>query len=270
MTEVQPTENTQENAEVVVEQPTKFTSVFKLEAKDGLTEAVAKIFEGQELSDEFKAKAKDVLEAVVVAKVNEQLEAIEPKIQEELKKQKDENFKQVSEEMETYLEMVVEDWKEENQVALENGIKAKMLEDFVADFRSLLETYNIDITDAEVTQLEEKEAEIEALKAQINGLTEQQIQSKKDAHEQKVEAELNKISEGLAATQTEKLKTLAKDLDNKDIPAFIEKAKVIKDSLFSEAKVEPKQELLGEKKSEEMDPAIQRLFGKMKNINSNE
>ena len=210
----------------------KDTPYMKCDAKMAM-ESVEQMFEGAEqLSEDFMTKASTIFEAAFNSKLKESAAKIEAELQEQFDADFTALEEELAEKVDEYLDYVVTEWVEQNEVAIQESVRSEIAENFLEDFKALFEKHNITIPQDKVDLLEQAEDEIEEMKARINELTESNMEQKKVIFENEKAKTVAKLSEGLAETQVEKLKSLVEDVDAKDIETFNMKAKVICESFL--------------------------------------
>lgn len=191
-------------------------------------EAVAKMFkDAPSLSEGFMGKAATIFEAAFNASLQEAADLIEETYKEQFDVQYATLEKSLSEKVDNYLNYVVEEWVDQNEVAVTESIRSEIAENFLSDFKDLFEKHNISIPEGKVDLLEETSKELAETKAEVNALTESIMEKNAQLFEGEKSSVITDLSEGLAETQVEKLKTLVEDIEAKDIEAFTEKAKII-------------------------------------------
>lgn len=199
-------------------------------------EDVAEMFSGDDLSEEFKERASTVFEAAVTARMN--LETV--RLEEEFATKLDEAVVAVKEEMtekvDQYLDYVVEQWIEDNKLAIESSIRAQVTEDFMEGLRNLFAESYINVPDEKLDVLGEMQAQIEELEGKLDESVNKQLELQAILDEATKEATFDEVSEGLAATQVEKLRTLAEGIEFNDAESYAKKLNIIKDKYFSEKK----------------------------------
>ena len=201
-----------------------------------MKEDVAEMFSGDDLSEEFKERASTIFEAAVTARMN--LETV--RLEEEFAAQLDEAVVAVQEEMtekvDQYLDYVVEQWIEENKLAIEASIRTNVTEDFMEGLRNLFAESYINVPDEKLDVLGELQAHVDELEGKLDESVNKQLELQAILDEAIKEATFDEVSEGLAATQVEKLRTLAEGIDFSDADAYVKKLNIIKDKYFSEKK----------------------------------
>ena len=201
--------------------------------KQGVSEAISNLFKGEELSEGFKKKAATVFEAALTSQIAEATAEIEEIAQYNLAEAIAEIKEELLEQADDYVGYVVSEWLEENKLQVESSLKLEILEGFFSGLTQLYNEHNISVPDASIDLIEAKDNEVKALTEKANTLTAKLIKAEKTILEANKSQVLATLSEGLAATQVEKLKTLTKDIDAKTLESFKEKASIIKESYFS-------------------------------------
>ena len=203
------------------------------------------------LSETFKDKAAVIFEAAIKSKVSEEVAKIESELQEEL----DEEIKTAREEMieqvDGYMNYVVEKFMEENKLAIENGIRTEIAEDFMGKLKDLFTESYIEVPESKVDLVDELSEQVADLEARLNETTETAIEQNQLLEELMRDAIIREHSRDLAETQVEKLKSLAEELDFEDPEAFAAKVETVKESYFTKKKVSVAGEQIDESAEEE-------------------
>ena len=122
--------------------------------------------EGEDdLSDEFKKKAATILEAAIKSKLREEMERLEEKYQELYAKELDEAQNEMAEQVDNYLNYVVTEWMEDNNLAVERGIKSELTDDFMTGLRNLFKEHYIDVPEEKVDIVDDLFEKVEELEA---------------------------------------------------------------------------------------------------------
>jgi len=209
----------------------------ELDSKDDI-EAIS----GQEeLSDEFKAKAKDIYETAVKAKVVDEVNKRVEKIEEEYLSEIEESTKKFQGEMvekvDNYLNYVVTEWMEENNLAVERGIKSELTDDFMTGLRNLFKEHYIDVPEEKVDIVDDLFEKVEELEAKLNEEIDKNVSLKKDLAEATKEGILSDVCEDLADTQKEKISSLAEGVEFENEEQFKAKLSMLKESYFPQKEV---------------------------------
>jgi len=202
-----------------------------------VAEDVAAMFNGQELSEEFVSKATTIFEAAVVSKVNELLESVTVDLEGEMETAKAEMAEEFAGKLDSYLGYVAEEWMKENELAVEQGIRAEIAENFMRGLRDLFTESYIDIPEEKVDFVDELAAKVEELEAGINEEIEKNIDLKKELTEAKKVIVLGTVSEGLTESQAVKLASLAEGVEFDTEESYAEKLETIKENYFGESEM---------------------------------
>lgn len=199
-------------------------------------EDIAAMFAGEELTEEFKESASTLFEAALTARMN--LETV--RLEEEFAEALSEEVETIKEEMTTkidqYLDYVVEQWVEENKLAIETSLRTQVAEDFMEGLRNLFAESYINVPDEKIDVIGELHSQIEELEAKLDESINTQLELQSVIDEATQEATFDEVSEGLAATQVEKLRTLAEGIEFSDSETYAKKLNIIKDKYFTEGK----------------------------------
>jgi len=188
--------------------------VFGMEAIDySAAEDVAALTEGGEFSEDFKAKATTIFEAAVKSRIEEQVIAIASTLEEQFSAKLQEEIASLSEKVDETLNYAITTWVEENQVALDAGLKLEIAEEFMGGLKKVFEDNYLSIPDEKIQVVEEMTEELCEMEGRLNEQIERNIElNNKLAGYQKTVL-LNQMSEGLVDTQREKLASLAEGVE---------------------------------------------------------
>ena len=211
------------------------TQEYKVTPQDiDIKDDVKALFGNEDLSEEFKDKAATVFEAAVVSKINEHIDIYNTTVQSSFVEDVNSIKEEMAEKMDSYMDYVVEQWSDENKLAIEQGLKNELVEDFMKGLKGLFEEHYIDIPEEKVDVVEELAAKNEELQAQLNAEIERNVEIKKDLDENSKDKMVDTVSEGLTETQKDKFKTLAEGIDFSDKETYQKKLETIKESYFVE------------------------------------
>jgi len=195
-------------------------------------EDVEAMLQGEELSEEFKNKAATIFEAAVTSKVVAIVEEVEKELVEQFEIAVEEIKEDLAAKVDDYLNYMVEEWVKENQVAIETGLRAEIVEDFISGLRDLFAEHYIDIPEDKVNVVEELSAKVEELEDSLNEQIKSAVELKKELNEHKKIEAIYTACEGLTQTQVEKMKSLAEGVDFTTDEEFTSKLETIKESYF--------------------------------------
>jgi hypothetical protein len=204
----------------------------KRPADKGMKESVEEMFAGADLSEDFKEKATVVFEAAVHAKLTEEVVRLEEQFEAQLDEQVETAVSELVEKVDTYLDYVVENWMEENRVAIDRGIRAEIAESFIDGLRDLFVEHNINIPEEEVNVVADMAEQLEATEAKLNESINEAIELRAKLEESAVEKMVESYSKGLTETQAEKLSTLAEGIEFSNVEEFEKKLKIVKENYF--------------------------------------
>ena len=196
-------------------------------------EDVNALLGGEELSEEFKEKAKTIFEAAISAKVAEIKEAIEAQYEEKLAAQLAEEKEVLAERVDSYLEYVADEWFEENALVIEQGLKTEMTESFLSGMKNLFEEHYVEIPEEKYDVLESMVEKLDDMETKLNEQIERNIGLNKRLAESVSDNILDQVSEGLASTQKEKLASLAESVEFESEETYREKLETLKESYFA-------------------------------------
>ena len=211
-----------------------------------------------DLSEEFKQKAATIFEAAIKAKVKEESQRLQGEYETKLKEDTETHKAELVEKVDSYLNYVVEEWMQENKIAIERGIKGEIAEDFIGGLKKLFEDHYIDVPDEKYNVLEDQASKIEDLEKKLNEEIEKNVKLNKDNGELKKEEIIAKSSEDLTDVQKEKFNKLAEEVEYSNEEDFTAKVKTIKESYFGkkeEAKSNDIDDVAVGDGSEQVDPA---------------
>lgn len=216
------------NAEKAVE--------FAEEAEIEESVGIAGLFEGLDLSEDFKAKAELVFEAAVneaaSAKAMEIAESIEVDLKEQFETALNESLEEIVENLDSYLDYVVKEWMEENTVAIESGIKVEMAESFMDGLKELFYEHNVKIDEETIDVVAELEEELAAAKEAANRAITESIAINEELQSLRAAKVFETMTEGLSQSQVERFRVLSEKLDNSDLSSYEEDLGTIKESFF--------------------------------------
>lgn len=199
-------------------------------------EDIAAMFSGEDLTEEFKESASTLFEAALTARMNLETLRLEEEFAEALSEEVEEVKEEMTTKIDQYLDYVVEQWIEENKLAIETSLRAQIAENFMDGLYNLFAESYITVPEDRVDVLGELQAQIEELESKLDESINAQLELQSVIDEATQEATFDEVSEGLAATQVEKLRTLAEGIDFNDVESYAKKLNIIKDKYFNEGK----------------------------------
>ena len=223
-------ETSAETDEVVAEEDDTITEE-EVETYD-IDDDVNALLGGEELSEEFKAKAKTIFETALKTKVAEVRKLLEQQYEEKLGEEIIEAKEALAERVDSYLEYVADEWFTENQLAVENGLKEELTQSFLGGMKSLFEEHYVQIPEDKYDVLESMVEKLDDMETKLNEQIEKNITLNKSLAEATADGILESVSDGLAATQKEKLASLAESVEFESDEEYREKLETLKESYF--------------------------------------
>jgi len=187
------------------------------------------------LSEEFKEKTAVIFEAAIKSKLAEEIDRLEEKYNEELEAEINSTKSDLVEKVDSYLNYVVENWMEENKVAIQTGLRTEIAEDFMNNLKNLFTESYIEVPESKVDLVDELAETVEELEEKLNAQTGQAIAMAEELETYKRDAIIREAARDLADTQVEKLKSLVDDIDFDDEETFASKVATVKESYFTKA-----------------------------------
>jgi hypothetical protein len=198
-----------------------------------IEEDVNALLGGEELSEEFKEKAKVIFEAALTSKIKEIQETLEVQFEVKLDEERETLKESLTERVDSYLEYVCEEWMKENELAIEHGLKTEMTESFLSGMKGLFEEHYVTIPEEKYDVLESMVDKLDDMETKLNEQIDKNIGLNKRLAESVSDNILDNVSEGLAATQKEKLASLAESIEFESEEEYREKLETLKESYFS-------------------------------------
>jgi len=223
------------------------------------------------LSDEFKQKTAVIFESALKSKLYEEVERIESAYEERLAEEIVAQRDELVEKVDSYLNYVVENWMEENRVAIQNGLRTEIAENFMENLKGLFEESYIDVPDSKVDLVDDLAEQVEELEESLYDTTVDAIEMREQIESLTRDAIIAEACGDLAETQAEKLYSLVSELDFEGEKSFSNKVATVKESYFSGSNVsvsstESLEESHGDVESltEEVSPSMERYLTAMR------
>jgi hypothetical protein len=192
------------------------------------------IFSGESLSEEFKTNAKVIFEAAITAKVEEAKIALEEEYAEKLETEVASINENLVTKVDEYLEYVVGEWMEENKLAVETGIKAELVEDFMIGLKNLFTEHYVDIPEDKINVVEEFAEKVETLESELDKVVTENANLNAQIGIYKKDQIVSEVSEGLSEIQFAKLKSLAEGIEFVSEQDYKEKLLLTKKKYFDD------------------------------------
>ena len=246
--------------EVVAEEETTEEPVVAEAPEYNIEEDVAALVEGEELSEDFKSKAKTILEAAINGKVAAIEEGLKKEYEEKLVSEAEEFKSALNERVDSYLEYVADEWFTENQLAVEAGLKEELTESFMTGLKGLFEEHYVSIPEEKYDVLQSMVEKLDDMESKLNEQIEKNVGLNSRLAESVADGILESVSDGLASTQKEKLASLAESVEFESESEYREKLETLKESYFPNKGVPAAK---GESLSEGVDSAPETVSGSM-------
>ena len=218
------------DGEAIAEKTAELNLDYKADFSEDLN---ALVNEEATLSEDFKAKAEVIFEAAIKSKLAEEIDRLEEKYNEELAEEVESTKSELVEKVDSYLNYVVENWMEENKVAVQSGLRTEIAEKFMNSLKDLFTESYIEVPESKVDLVDELAENVEELETALNETIAENISMQEELEVLKRDAIIREHSSGLAETQVEKLKGLVEDIDFDDAESFAAKVKTVKESYFT-------------------------------------
>ena len=226
-----------------------------------IEEDVNALLEGEDLSEEFQEKARTIFEAALVSKVYDIKEALEKQYADALTEEVEEIKSILSERVDAYLEYVADEWIQENALVVEQGLKSEMTESFLQGMKGLFEEHYVSIPEDKYDVLESMVEKLDEMETKLNEQIEKNVSLNKRLAESVADGIFEQVSEGLAATQKDKLASLTESVEFESEEEYREKLETLKEAYFPSKTVSPKART--ESLSEGVDNAPESISGSM-------
>ena len=187
---------------------------------------------GEELSEEFREKAKTVFEAALNSKVSELKEDLQSAYEKQFAEEVEATKAALAERVDQYLEYVAEEWFVENELAIEHGLKTELTESFLGGMKNLFEEHYVQIPDDKYDVLESMVEKLDDMETKLNEQIEKNVSLNSRLAESVADGILDQVSDGLAATQKEKLASLAESVEFESEGQYREKLETLRESYF--------------------------------------
>jgi hypothetical protein len=231
------------------------------EEKVDLTADVESLFaDDSTISEEFKGKVKTVFEARVYDRVKQIEEETEAKYASMLEEAVETVKADLTDKVNDYIGYVVEQWMEENQIAIEKGIRSEITEDFINGLRNLFAEHYIDVPSEKVDLVDELAGKLEEVEAKLNEEVERNVEYRKALIEAFKTEVTHEVCEGLTATQVEKIKTLAESVEFSTEEEFKQKLETIRENYFPSGVKKADEAQLNEQVEEEKQTVVSDAF----------
>ena len=224
-------ESEEATEETISEEEVESEAIASIE--EAIEEDVNALLSGEELSEEFRDKAKTIFEAAINARTQQIEEAVAAHYEAQFNEQVEELNESLTARLDSYLEYVAEEWFQENALAVEKGIQAQATESFLSGLKGLFEEHYVSIPEEKYDVLESMVEKLDEMESKLNEQIDKNVALNKRLAESATDVIFAEVSEGLALSQKEKLATLAENVEFGSEQDYREKLVTLKESYFS-------------------------------------
>jgi hypothetical protein len=233
----------------------------EMEEEYNIEEDVNALLSGEELSEEFQEKARTIFETALRSKVSEIKETLEEQYSAALAEEVEEIKKGLVERVDSYLEYVADEWFTENQLAIQGGLKEELNDSFMTGLKGLFEDHYVTIPEDKYDVLESMVDKLDDMETKLNEQIEKNVSLNKRLAEAVADGIFEQVSSGLAATQKDKLASLAESVEFESEEEYREKLETLKESYFPSKSKSPNAK--SESLSEQVDSSPESVSGSM-------
>ena len=195
------------------------------------------------LSEGFRDKASVIFEAALKTKVGGEIDRLEGEYAQNLEEEVASVKSDLVEKVDAYLNYVVEGWMQDNEVAVEAGLRTEIAEDFMTSLQSVFKEHYISVPEGKEDLVDELSEQVAELEEQLNKTTDENVELFQSVQEAQRTDVVRKHTSDLAATEAEKLASLVEDVEFGDVESFDMKVKTIKESYFVKESAESTSEV---------------------------
>ena len=233
VTEMDDSEDEEDDSEKEESYDSKKKAKAKVESVDFDEDLDARIKEEATLSDEFRGKAGSIFEAVLTSKLTQEVDRLEAEYVQNLEEEVSEIQTSLVEKVDSYMNYVVETWMQENEVAVSDGLRTEIAEEFMTSLQKVFTEHYIEVPEGKVDLVDDLSAQVAELEESLNKSTEDNIKLHGSVQDYQRAEIVREQSSGLAETEAEKLSSLVEDIDFDDADTFEMKVKTVKESYFT-------------------------------------
>ena len=213
------------------------------------------------LSEEFKEKTAILFETAVKSRLSEEIDRLETRYAEELAEEVKTINEGMVEKIDSYLNYVVENWMEENKIAIHNGLRTEIAENFMSSLKALFEESYVEVPDSKVDLVDDLASQVEELEEKLNRVTVDAIELSEEVEILQRERVIAEAARGLADTQAEKLASLVEDIDFDNVESFTQKVATVKESYFVKTQSVTEEEIVEEDdQTVEVSPVMEKYL----------
>lgn len=223
-----------------VKESEEVSSEMSIDVKDD----VEALLRGEEFSEEFKFKASTIFEAAVKSKIVEEIEKLEKVYEEKMQGELEEIKESLETKVEAHIQYVSDQWLVENQLAIDNGLRNELSEEFILGLKGLFEQHYVEIPEDKYDVLGEMSETLDKMEEKLNEQIDINVELNQTVGNYIKNGIIAEISEGLAQTQKEKLTSLAEGVEFVSEESYREKIVTIKENYFPKSQVSSTEDLV--------------------------
>ena len=227
-------EEVEEVEEIVTEEEEVTEEIVDETPEYDIEEDMNALFSGEELTEEFQEKAKTIFEAAISAKVAQVASQMEAKNEERIVEEIETVKSALVERVDSYLEYVADEWLQENELAVEHGLKSEMTESFLSGMKELFEAHYVSIPEDKYDVVESMVNKLDEMETKLNEQIERNVSLNHRLAESVADGIVSEVAEGLALSQKEKLAQLAESVEFESETSYREKLVTLKESYFGQ------------------------------------
>lgn len=225
-------------AEEAVEQEVKAEEKVVVSEEQVQEDLKALVESEANLSEDFKEKTSVLFQAALTSRLSEEVEKLEDQYQSKLDEEVQSIRTDLVEKIDGYLNYVVEQWMEENELAVETGLRAEIAESFIGSLKQVFVEHYVEVPEGKADLVDGLSEQVEELEEQLQATTEQSVKLAEQVEELTREKIVREATEGMIATEAEKLAGLVEGVDFEDATAFAKKVAIVKEAHFTKSTTE--------------------------------
>jgi hypothetical protein len=196
------------------------------------TEALTKLFTESGVPTEKVAALVSMFESAVTVRIEKEIEVAAETLAESVGTITEKNKQELYEQVNSFMNYVVETWFEKNELAVENGLRTEIAESFINGLRSLFESHDITVPETSVDVLVSMQDQVKNLEAQLNTSVTEAVTLKEENKKLQRSSIVESASKDLVKTDAEKLVSLVEDVEFETPDSFKEKVLALKERYF--------------------------------------
>lgn len=188
---------------------------------------LSSLFEGLELADELKENLQVTFDTAVQAAAIQIQESVLEEATKELEEKHTQDVLDITEQIEakyqereealteatqTYIDDFLREWKEQNKLAIDNSLKAKLFDSMFESLSNVFVEHNLNVPTEQVDVYEELQQECDELQTKLDSLMKENKRLTVEAQESKVKDIIKEVTKNLTESQIEKVIALSEQI----------------------------------------------------------